>query len=417
MRNPRILVVDRDESLATQVRKATADLRPRPEVVACTRVGTVEEVVGTEGPFDVLVAGPSVITAAGLVGLRRLRVQHPAISLMMASQHRPQAAFRDIVRVGAVDVLQLPATDAVIAEAIGEAIDIARRSSRATEPVAGGNQRAAGGTGTVISVVSASGGTGKTFLATNLAYYLHAQHRLTVCVIDFDLQFGELATALRLRPRYTVTDAMAHDDSEGTDLAERLGEFVVEHDTGIFVLAGPSEPAEADAIEPSGVARLLTALRSRYDVVVVDTAPSLSEPVLTAVDLSDQILVLGTLDLPSVRNMGVLLSTLSQLKIPESHIQLLLNKVEKDVGIDVDQISKYFSQGFSAVIPYGRDVSRSLNMGMPILAYLPGCDVSRALSTSLGTMALPFPRHPEASDAGAEPGRRRRGRRREREGS
>jgi pilus assembly protein CpaE len=408
VRNPRVLVADRTDGLFAQVRRATAGLRPRPDVVACTRVGTVDDVLAEDGPYDVLVAGPSLVTGAGLHTLRRIRLEHPATTIVMASGKRPDASLRDIVRAGAVDVLQLPVDDEPLGQALEEAIAIARRAPAAEAEAP--RQPAEEGA-RLMSVVSATGGSGKTFLATNLAYYLHTRARKRVCIVDLDLQFGELSTALRLRPRYTIADALARDDGDEEDLAGHIEEFLMEHDTGLFVLAGPADPVEAEHIEPSDVMRVLAALRARFDVVIVDTPAMLSEAVLTAVDLSDRIVAIATLDLPSVRNMGILLSTLNQLKIPEEHVQLLLNKVETDVGIDVAQVTRYFPQGFAAVIPYGREVSRSLNMGMPILAYLPTADVSKALLAGLGVLV------PEAHEEGASPpGRRRRLRRRERGG-
>ena len=93
-------------------------------------------------------------------------------------------------------------------------------------------------------MVSATGGCGKTFLATNLAFHLHSLGQRAPCLIDLDLQFGELSTALRLKPKLTIIDLLSHDDEK--DLSTRLLEHMVVHDTGIPVLAAPERPAEAD---------------------------------------------------------------------------------------------------------------------------------------------------------------------------
>ena len=92
---------------------------------------------------------------------------------------------------------------------------------------------------------------------------------------------------------------------------------------------------------------------------------------------------------------------MKQLKVPADRVKLMLNKVEPDVGMDVAQVTRYFPQGFEIVMPYGRDVNRSLNMGMPVLAFAPHCEVSKALGAGLATV-LP---------AGGDGGRRRPGRR------
>src|SRR3546814_8761525 len=77
---------------------------------------------------------------------------------------------------------------------------------------------------------------------------------------------------------------------------------MVEHDTGVHVLAAPREPSEADRISPPDVTRILEAVRNRFDYVIVDTPPALAETVLVAFDMSDLLYVMATLDLPSVRS-------------------------------------------------------------------------------------------------------------------
>ena len=107
---------------------------------------------------------------------------------------------------------------------------------------------------------------------------------------------------------------------------------------------------------------------------------------IAAFDRSDVLFTLATLDLPSVRNMGVFLNTLDKLKIPSHNVNLILNKAERDIGIDVDQITKLFPQGFKAVLPYAREVSKSVNVGTPILAFAPNQEISKKLNVGLAPL-------------------------------
>src|SRR6267378_276425 len=111
MDTPRILVLDRSEALAEQVRAAMDEVRPQPVVEACTRVGAVGDILTEEGSFDVLVAGPSLGTRAGLARLEVIHDELPGMSLLLAFARRPEAKLRDIVRAGAIDLLQLPVSD------------------------------------------------------------------------------------------------------------------------------------------------------------------------------------------------------------------------------------------------------------------------------------------------------------------
>src|SRR5947209_9075483 len=380
MRNPKILVLDRADTLADQIRGVTGDARPRPDVTTCTRVGSVGDVLTEDGPFDVLVAGPSLGTRARLARLEVIHDELPGMSLLLAFNRRPEASLRDIVRTGAVDLLQIPAKDDDLVESVQRAVELSRHQL-ADAPA----QAAAPGTGVgrVFTTSSATGGCGKTFYATNLAYFLTHYTGKRTCIVDLDLQFGEVSTALRLRPRFTIFDALQRDEEDESALADHIEEYMVKHDTGIYLLPAPKDPSEADRISPPDVTRIIEAIRTRFDYVIVDTPAALTEIVLAAFDLSDELFTLATLDLPSVRNMGVFLNTLDKLKIPSDHVQLILNKAEKDVGIDIEQITKLFPQGFMSVLPYAREVSKSINVGMPVLAFNPNADVSRRIGTGL----------------------------------
>ncbi|MFN2606723.1 MAG: AAA family ATPase [Acidimicrobiales bacterium] len=386
MRNPKILVLDRGAELLRQVQEVAGELRPRPDVSICERVGTVGDVLSDDGPFDVLIAGPSLGTKAGLSRLQIIHDELPAMSVLLAFSTRPDAQLRDIIRAGAIDLLQLPVTDRVLRDAIERAVEVGRqRVAVAPVPAAATAPAAPAHQGTVFTVGSATGGCGKTFFATNLGYFLHHHTGRSVCIVDLDLQFGEVSTSLRLRPRYTIFDALQRDGDEG-EVPAQLQEFLVTHDTGVQVLAAPRDPSDADRIHPPDVTKIIEMLREMFDYVIVDTPAALTEIVLAAFDLSDHLYVMATLDLPSVRNMGVFLNTLEKLKMPAENVRLILNKAEKDVGIDIDQVTRLFPQGFSAVLPYAREVSKSVNVGTPILAFSPGSEISRRMETGLAPL-------------------------------
>ncbi|CAA9222242.1 MAG: hypothetical protein AVDCRST_MAG10-740 [uncultured Acidimicrobiales bacterium] len=386
MRNPKILVLEKDESLADQVRGVASELRPRPEVVACDRATGFEEAVSSSGPFDVMIAGPSLSTKTGLSALQAIHDETPATSLVLAFAKRPDASLRDIIRTGAMDLLQLPVADKSLHDAVERAVAMSR--SQPAEPAAATVQASvpAANLGTVFTVSSATGGCGKTFYATNLAYYLHQYTGKRTCIVDLDLQFGEVSTALRLRPRFTISDILSREDIDDVDLAAHIEEYVVTHDSGVMVLPAPKDPSDADRIHPVDVQRVIEAARTKFDYVIVDTPAALTEIVLAAFDMSNQLYVMATLDLPSIRHMGVFLNTLEKLKISSDNVKLILNKAERDVGLDVDQVTRLFPQGFTSVLPYAKEVTKSVNVGTPVLAFAPTADVSRRIAAGMSPL-------------------------------
>jgi len=378
--NPmKIVVADRSDSLVNAVHQSVGALRHAVEIVPCSRVAELADVFTSNGPVDILVAGSSLMSRAGLGRIAAIHDANPALSVVLVSGGQPDVHLADIIRAGAMDLLSSPVRPSVLASSLERAIERRRALVGQVDAVVPTG-------GATFTVASATGGCGKTFYATNLAYFLAHHTGRRVCIADFDLQFGEVSTALRLRPKYTSFDLVERLEDEALD--EHIDEYLVAHESGFSVLAAPKDPTEADRFSSQDVTRIIDALRRRFDYVIVDTPAQLSEIVLAAFDRSDLLFTLATLDLPSVRNMGVFLTTLQRLKIPADNVQLILNKAESNVGIEVEQVVKLFPQGFSSILPYSREVSRSINLGMPVLAAAPGTDVSRKLAAGM-TPLLP----------------------------
>jgi pilus assembly protein CpaE len=262
--------------------------------------------------------------------------------------------------------------------------------------------------GSVITIASATGGCGKTFYATNLAAALaDAGHR--VVLVDLDLQFGEVSVALRLQHPYSIYDGLY--DSKGRPLPEgafaaQLSELVAHHSLGFDVIVAPRSPEFADYVGAADAARVLRAVTPAYDFVIVDTPPSLNEVVLTALDASDLVAIMATPDVPSLKNLRVFLDTLGRLRISDRAVRLILNKVEKDIGLDVPQMQDAFNGKFIGVIPQSPVVSRAINAGTVALELAPQSPVARRLRESMEAVLPPGLLAP-ARPAPHEPARRR----------
>ncbi len=380
MEPARILVLDRGETLAEMIDEVVAaSTLAGSDVIRWTKVSDALAAIDDLLPLDVLVAGPSLGTRAGVTRLQKIRDAHPGLPMVLSFGSTPKVALRDVVRIGALDFLAGDVEEDELGQAIERAVDLGRRAA----PAAVAIEPSGPEVGRVFTVASATGGCGKTFFATNLAYFLARSTGKRACIIDLDLQFGEVSTALRLRPRYTIYDALHREAGDDLQFEDDLDEFLIEHETGVFVLPAPKDPAEADQISPADVARAVDAIRARFDFVIIDTPGQLNEVVLAAFDLSEKLYVMVTLDLPSVRNMSVFLSTLEKLKMPAEDIRLILNKAESDVGLEISEVEKVLPAGFAATLPYAKEVHRSINLGMPVLAASPETQVSRLLAASL----------------------------------
>ncbi|HVF54250.1 MAG TPA: AAA family ATPase [Actinomycetota bacterium] len=238
----------------------------------------------------------------------------------------------------------------------------------------------------LITIASATGGCGKTFFATNAAADLAARTDGGVLLMDLDLQFGEVAVALQMRPQHSIIDGLFGRDRQPLppETTEAVfDELVTQHSAGFDVLSAPSDPADADLVGEGEIRRILDIATARYAIVIVDTPPALTEVVLEVLDRSDVIIVMASLDVPSLKNLSVYLRTLQRLDVADDRIGLVLNKVESDVGIDVDQAQELFDGRFAGVISHDRAVSRTINLGTVLVDAQPRMKVARQVSQSI----------------------------------
>ncbi len=380
----RLLVVSRSPALSRAIQ---ASLGPGYEVVTSTNVIDVADEVREQGPFDVLVAGPVFDSHAGMARLASLRAAAAVPAVVLALGPRPKTSLADIVRTGAVELIEYPTSKRQLAAALKRAFDIADVSDAAepaTAPVvAHGVVVERSQFAEVFTVASSSGGCGKTFYATNLACYLAAETGQRVCLVDLDLQFGEVSTALHLRPRFTISDLLSREPVDDDDLDEHVEQYLEHHELGFSVLAAPFSPADADMIAPKDVYKVMGALRRHFDYIVVDTPAQLSEIVLAAFDHSTRVLCMVTLDLPSIRNMRVFLTTLEKLRINSQTIGVVLNKVEEDIGIDISDVQEVLDNKIISVLPYSREVMKSINKGKPALISAAHSDIGKKLAVGM----------------------------------
>ena len=240
-------------------------------------------------------------------------------------------------------------------------------------------------TGKLITIGSATGGCGKTFFATNLAATV-ARTGADVLLVDLDLQFGEVAVSLQLKPINSLLDGLYGKGGRALpreELPAHLGELVVKHPSGMDVLAAPRDPADADLMTEADVIHLIDVALERYDVVVIDTPPALNEIVLAALDRSEVIVALASLDVPSLKNLSSYLDTLDRIGIDRSRLRLILNKIDRDVGIDADQAQDIFDGRFVGLIFHDRAVSRALNLGAILVDSEPRSRVTKQLTDAI----------------------------------
>ncbi|HEX8511255.1 MAG TPA: AAA family ATPase [Propionibacteriaceae bacterium] len=314
-------------------------------------------------PPEVIVLDSGADPTSALQLAARFDEQCPAVSVVLVTGAAAQVGL-DALRAGVRDILEPHADADQIRLVLRRATDAAQ--TRAAEPavVNGAVVESPSKAGRVISVVSPKGGVGKTTVATNLAVGLAKTAPNSTVLVDLDVQFGDVASALDLDPEYCLPDAVQGPASRDTML---LKTFLTLHETGLYVICGAKSPAAADSITGEEVSRLLQMLASEFAYVVVDTAPGLSEHVLAAMDQSSDLIMVTSMDVPGVRGLRKEIDALGSLGMLGSNDHVVLNMADGRGGLTLPQVETTLGVGVDVVLPRSKAALQSVNQGVPLM--------------------------------------------------
>jgi len=331
---------------------------------------TVDTVAAPEA--SVVVLGPGLMPAEALDIASAFDVLRPDVCVVLVAKPGPRI-YAEGQRAGVREIVPVAATDEELGQALVRAADAASR--RRTTGVA--RRDAASHAARVITVLSSKGGSGKTTVASNLAVGLAKGAPGRVAIVDLDLQFGDVGSAISLAPHATIADAAR---ANGRLDRTKLKLFLEPHPGGFYVLAAPHFPAEAEEVSSTTVAHVLDLIAQDFDYVVVDTAAGLDEYALAAAERSTDLVLVCATDVPSVRSMRKALDALDLLGMTRAHRHFLLNRSDARVGLSQRDIESTVGLPVDVAMPSSRSVPISINQGSPVITSDPRSPVSRALT-------------------------------------
>jgi pilus assembly protein CpaE len=281
--------------------------------------------------------------------------------LILAAYGEPNGIVETGIAVGAADIVMLPQPAETLLFAIRK-VAIAANGA----PIA-----------KVVTVFSPKGGSGKTALATNLAAAT-ARAGVETLLVDLDLQFGDSALTLAVSPRATIADLAA---SAGAIDVEKLKAFVSEDtETGLAVLPAPKRPEEADVVGQAELAAVLDAARNAYGAVVIDTGPLFDGPMLTALDHTDELLLVCNPEVTSLKNVRIGLETIERLGFDRDKVTLVANRIGAAGGIGRSEIEEALDAGVVYELPDDSAVPVAVNRAVPVVVSAENSPFSRAVA-------------------------------------
>lgn len=325
-----------------------------------------EEVITRTLPDVVIVGYKDPGAAADLA--KRLDRAKIATTLVAAGTHSDAGVILSAIRAGYREFVVLPAE----AERLREVVQMAR-----SEGVEEGAEQ-----GLVCTVIGAKGGVGATMVATHIAAELSGIHR--VLCIDANFRNGDMAPMMDLTSKDSIADLLARADNVDERM---LSGAVAVHGSKVHFLTQPEEQERIGEVRAEDLYNIYTSAARAYQYVVIDAGSHLDEPAQLAASVADQILLIATPDVVSVRNAHKKLQTLQNAGIDKARIHLILNQVPAKPHLSQDDIEQNLEVQVMARLPADpATVSQALNDGVLIREINKKSEVARMLSALIGLL-------------------------------
>jgi pilus assembly protein CpaE len=394
-----ILLVDADAAAA----KVIADtLEAVGHMVTTLADGDEAFRHASEHELIVIDALEGARTAEELCGEIRATPALAAIPVLCIAQSEDVEARIAFLEAGADDVLAKP-FDSRELEARVEALVLRFQRSRELAPSTGAGKGEARAVRRSIAVFSPKGGVGATTIATNIAAVLATRKPDSVVLIDLDLQFGQVATQLDLEPTLTLAD-LIRDDAAMSE-PELLRTYTTRHDSGLHVLAGPNDFAQAASVRPEDVARILKTILGTFDSVVIDAGSTLDDISRTVFEHVEQVVFPILPEVPALKALHRLLDQLSQTGTVAAKATYVLNSTYARELVRRRDVEDALGARVAAHLPYDPFVYlKAVNEGVPVVIGAPKTPAAASL-TALAELVFPN----GVAPAEAQPDVRRRG--------
>jgi pilus assembly protein CpaE len=286
----------------------------------------------------------------------RIRAEFPDTCVFAASSSAQPERIIAAMRAGCAEYLIKPIANDRLLDGI------ARMEAKQKE-----RARAKGRRGKVITAIGAKGGTGVTSLALHLALHLAADRKGKTLLVDQHPTLGDASLYLGTgRHQYSFYELASNTDRLDEEL---LQGFLLKHESGLALLDAPEALDAVHYAPPASIEQTLGFLAEVYNYVVVDCPPGLTDATIASIAQSDQVAIVLTADLPSVRNAVRYIEHLNKLGYGSNNLRIVLNRHSKKGPLPDDKVEKALQRPISYRIPNNyAEVIRAINAGTPMSA-------------------------------------------------
>jgi len=286
----------------------------------------------------------------------------PKTAIISAAQNPSGDLILQSLRAGAREFLNLPIKPTELKTVLDRIADLPVSQVEAPKK-----------RGRMVAVFSSKGGCGTSFIATNLA----AANTSRTVLVDLNLQAGDLPLYLGVDPKYSIAEIV--DNRSRLDDALIMS-FVTPCTSQLSLLAAPKQADSADEIEPEHVFEVLQRLRESFDYVVLDPQHTFDSITLAALDQSDEIILVLSLDIPAIRSTQRSLEIFDRLGYPRKKIRIVVNRWSKQIDLDLRQVEKYLGEPVIGFVPSDYQTTvNSINLGTPLIQSDPNSKIAQEI--------------------------------------
>ena len=363
----RVHALEPDERLRTRMTLELAGIATAP-------VRSLDEIAANlaMGEPTVVLFGASLANEAGFEAVQRLTRSFPEVGVVLLMEELTLPLLQQALRAGVRDAVTIDAGESQIRQAI-ERVGETMTAMVSRAEAAADTQKL----GKVIVAFSTKGGVGKSVVATNTAVVLATECTGRVALVDCDLQFGDVAVLLGIPPLHTTTDAAGAVNGADAQLMEGL--LATHEASSLRVLCAPVEPSAGDQITAEEMTGIVQMLRRMFDWIVIDMPPHFDDVVLALIEEADHVLLVASMDIPSIKNLKVGIQPLDLLAIAGGKLRLVLNRANARVHLDVSDVERALGVPAEFRIPSDISIPQSVNRGVPVVLDKPRAPAALAL--------------------------------------
>ena len=307
--------------------------------------------------------------------IQQLTVEFPHMPILAVSARGDGQSILQALRAGAKEFLTAPV--------ILEELLLALQRLRANRATGGDTYNALNGTtrteSLVLSIVGSKGGVGCTSVAVNLGCCMARESKYNVALVDLDLALGDADVALDVIPDYTLADVAMNVDRLDMQFLRRS---LCKHESGLSLLPHPVQMEDIALIHDEHLGRVIGLLRASYSHLIFDLSKRFTPTDLSAMRMSDVVLLVAQLELTSLRNVVRMLHTMDKEEGLGDKVKVVMNRVGvEDSDITLEKAQETIGKPIYWQVPNDfKSMLGARNAGIPLLIHAPKCRVHQSLT-------------------------------------